>query len=55
MKLGFSSQEISFLDRRSMNPADAMLALTAQRGSLSVGELYDMLVECKLPMIADLL
>ena len=54
-KLGLSPNEIRFLERRTLNPFDATLAFLSQRSDLSVGCLYDVLTECGLPVIADLL
>ena len=51
--LGLNPEEIRYLDRRTMNPADAALAYIARRRHLTVGDLYDILCECGLPLIAD--
>lgn len=53
--LGLTPREIRFLDKRHRNPMDAALAFAARQGSLSVGELYDLLDERGFPMLADLL
>ena len=51
-----SPAEILYLDKRVMNPCDAALAFARNQGYVrSVGELYDKLVECDLPVMADLL
>ena len=54
-KLGFTPQEIRFLDKRTLNPADALIGYIANQRYLSVGELYDVLCDCDLPVVADLL
>ncbi|XP_078346913.1 uncharacterized protein LOC144632189, partial [Oculina patagonica] len=53
--LGLTPQEIRFLDKRTLNPLDVVLAFSAQQRHITVGELYDLLNECGFPMIADLL
>ena len=51
-----SPAEILYLDKRVMNPCDAALAFARNQGYVrNVGELYDKLVECDLPVMADLL
>lgn len=52
-KLGLTPEEIRFLDQRTLNPVDATLNHIAQRCSLTVGDLYDLLNDCELPVIAD--
>ena len=55
-KLGLTPAEIRFLDKRVLNPCDATLVRARkQRLILNVGDLYDRLVECKLPRLADIL
>ena len=55
-KLGLTPAEIRFLDKRVFNPCDAALVhARKQRLILNVGDLYDRLVECKLPRLADIL
>ena len=51
--LGLNSDEIRFLDNRTRNPADAVLSYTANGRYLSVGELYDVLNDCDLSVLAD--
>ena len=53
--LGLTPSEIRFLDHRTLNPFDAVLANTCRRRLLTVGELYDLLIEHGFPVIADLL
>ncbi|XP_078360425.1 uncharacterized protein LOC144644773 [Oculina patagonica] len=53
--LGLTPREIRFLDNRTLNPCDAALVFIANQRPTSVGGLYDVLNECGLPMIADLL
>ena len=52
-KLGFSQDQILFLDKRSKNPAEDILSCIANERYLSVGDLYDLLRDCGLPVIAD--
>lgn len=52
--LGLTPQEIRFLDNRTLNPLDAALAFVAKQRDITVGDLYDLLCECGLPVIADL-
>ena len=55
-KLGLNPAEILYLDKRVLNPCDAALAHSRNQGYVtSVGDLYDALVECDLPVMADLL
>lgn len=52
-RLGLSQIDIRFLDKRTLNPCDVVLGAVGKHRHLSVGELYDMLVDCELPAIAD--
>ena len=52
-KLELSPDEIRFLDQRTLNPVDAALNYIAKRRPLTVGDLYDLLNDCELPVIAD--
>ena len=54
-KLGLRPNEIEFLDMIYKNPYNAALAYLAQRDGLNVDDLYDMLTECGMPMLADIL
>lgn len=55
-KLGLTPAEIRFLDNRVLNPCEAALVhARKQRLILNVGDLYDRLVECELPRLADIL
>ena len=54
-RLGFSQIEIRFLDKRVMNPSDVVLGAVGKHRHLSVGEIYDTLVDCELPAVADLM
>lgn len=54
-KLGLTPQQIRYLDNRIRNPADALIGHIAHQRYLSVGELYDVLCDCDLPLVADLL
>ncbi len=53
--LGLTPQEIRFLDNRTMNPLDAVLAFIAKQRHITVGELYDLLSKSGFPVQADLL
>ena len=52
-KLGLNPSEVRFLDNRTLNPADAALSYIAHQRLLTVGNLYDVLASCNLPLIAD--
>lgn len=52
-KLGLTPVEIRFLDNRALNPADVALSYVARERLLTVGNLYDVLAACNLPLIAD--
>ena len=54
-RMGFSQIEIRFLDKRAVNPSDAVLGIVGNYRHLSVREIYDTLVDCELPTIADLM
>ena len=54
-ELGLSPREIRYIDKRVMNPCEAVLAYISRQCSISVGELYDRLNKCGLPVTADLL
>jgi len=54
-KLGLTHDEINFLDVRTRNPAEEMLCYVTRRFNLTVGDLYDLLIACELPVLADLL
>ena len=54
-KLGLTPDEIQFLDARTLNPADAMLHHVARHFQVTVGDLYDLLIACELPVMADIL
>ena len=53
--LGLTPSEIRFLDKRTINPMQAALSFITKQRFLSVGELYELLNEHDLPMLADLL
>ena len=52
--LGLTPQEIRFIDHRTLNPLEAVLAFISKQRHITVGELYDKLSECGFPLIADL-
>ena len=54
-RLGFSQIEMCFLDERVVNPSDVVLGAVAKHRHLSVGEMYDTLVDCELPVVADIM
>ena len=54
-KLGFNSDKIRFLNNRTLNPAEAVLGYITRERYVTVGKLYDVLNECGLPVIADIL
>ena len=54
-KLGLSEIEIRFLDERVPNPSHFVFVKVAKHRHLSVGEIYDTLVDCELPVVADLM
>ncbi|KAL9963773.1 hypothetical protein ACROYT_G027313 [Oculina patagonica] len=53
--LGLTPQEIRFLNNRTLNPLDAVLAFIAKQRLVTVGELYDLLCKSGYPVQADLL
>lgn len=54
-RLGLTAAEIRFLERRCRNPFGPVLAYSWNQLHLNVGQLYDVLVECGFPSLADLL
>lgn len=52
-KLGLNQAEISFLDQRYPNPAEALIGFMAEQRFMSVGDLYKVLCDCGVPVIAD--
>ena len=55
-KLGLTLAEICYLDKRTRNPAEAVLTVLEQNAPKStVGYLYNTLVECDMPTMADLM
>ena len=53
--LGLTPREIRFLDKRTLNPMEAALSFITRQRFVSVGELYELLNERDLSMLADLL
>lgn len=53
--LDLKPAEIRFLDKRFVNPMDAALTYATQQCPITVGDLYDLLTRCEVPVIADLL
>ncbi|KAJ7393455.1 hypothetical protein OS493_006432 [Desmophyllum pertusum] len=54
-KLGLRPNEISFLDKRTKNPCMETLVHSRNQRFINVDTLYNVLVECGLPRLADLL
>ena len=54
-RLGLTGPEIRFLEHRTLNPFDAALAHATSQQRITVGDLYDVLVYCGFPVMADLL
>ena len=52
-KLGLNQDEIRFLDLRHTNPAESLLGFVTNHRDMNVGELYKILCECGIPVIAD--
>jgi len=53
--LGLKPEEIRFLDTDFRNPMDGALTYATQQCPITVGDLYDVLTRCEMPVIADLL
>jgi len=53
--LGLTLQEIHFLDLRALNPMDAVLNFITTQRHITVGDLYDLLIRCGFPVVADVL
>ena len=54
-KLGLTPAEIRFLDKRTLNQVLEVLTFPAKKYLITVGDLYDVLKDCGLPVIADIL
>ena len=54
-KLGLTPEEIRFLDKRTRNQVLEVLISATQKYIITVGNLYDVLKDCGLPVIADFL
>ncbi|XP_044175090.1 uncharacterized protein LOC122958348 [Acropora millepora] len=54
-RLGLSAYEIRFYDERVRNPCEAALSHVSQRHCMNVDDLYDVLTECGVPVLADIL
>ncbi|XP_068724936.1 uncharacterized protein [Montipora capricornis] len=54
-RVGLRANEIKFLDMRYPNPSEAALTFVAQYHGMNVDYLYDVLTECGMPMLADIL
>ncbi|XP_015775989.1 PREDICTED: uncharacterized protein LOC107354090 isoform X4 [Acropora digitifera] len=54
-KLGLRGSEIQFLDERYPNPSEATLDFVAHYQGMNVDGLYDVLTECEMPVLADIL
>ena len=53
--LGMSAAEIRLYDKRTENPADKVLSQLGVDTDITVGSLYDTLVDCGMPNLADLM
>ena len=54
-RMGFTAPEIRYLDHRTRNPFEAALTHYIQRNPMNVDDLYDILTECGMPVLADIL
>ena len=54
-RLGLSAKEIRYLDVRVRNPCEAALSFVSQRHCMNVDDLYDVLNDCGMPVLADIL
>ena len=54
-RLGLRVEEIRFLDMRYRNPSEAVLTYAASYCGMNVDDLYDVLTECGMPVLADIL
>ena len=54
-RLSLRGSEIQFLDERYPNPSEATLDFVAHLYGMNVYGLYDVLTECEMPVLADVL
>ena len=54
-RLGLRGSEIEFLDERYRNPSEATLGFVAHLDGINVDGLHDLLTECEMPVLADIL
>ena len=54
-RLGLRGSEIEFLDERYPNRSEATLDFVAHCYGMNVDDLYDVLPECEMPVLADIL
>ena len=54
-RLGFTAPEIRYLDHHTRNPSEVALKHYIQRNPMNVDDLYDILTECGMPGLADIL
>ena len=54
-RLGLRANEIKFLDMRYTNPSEAVLTFVAHYQGMNVDDLYSVLTECGMPVLADIL
>ena len=54
-RLGLRGSAIEFLNERYRNPSEATLAFAAKCYGMNVDDLYEMLIECGWPVLADVL
>ncbi|XP_044183878.1 uncharacterized protein LOC122964379 [Acropora millepora] len=54
-RLGFTAPEIRYLDHRTRNPFEAALTHYIERNPMKVGDLHDILTECGMRVLTDIL
>ena len=54
-RMGFTAPEIRYLAHRTRNPFEAALTHYIQRNPMKVDDLYNILTECEMPVLADIL
>ena len=54
-RMGFTAPEIRYLDHRTRNPFEAALTHYIQMNAMKVDDLYHILTECGMPVLADIL
>ena len=54
-RLGFTAPEMRYLDHRTRNPFEAALTHYIERNPMKVGDLHDILTECGMRVLTDIL